>query len=156
MDKQFYMNLIILFLIRLIEIAETEYWKFFLRYLNFTELRHTYINSYISKVEFSEKNKSKRILKGKYDRPGSAALVNYVNSVNREEASNGSASPFKLHIVVVYHITNLAIWTRVFEDILAYGKRLRSTHCREFHYLKLCGPAYFVRTTQLLPHPGHE
>ena len=45
-------------------------------------------------------------------------------------------------------------WTRV--EILAYGNRLRSTHCREFHYLKLCRPAYFVRTAQLLPHPGHE
>ena len=26
--------------------------------------------------------------------------------------------------------------------------RLRSTHCREFNYLKLCRTAYFVRTTQ--------
>ena len=31
---------------------------------------------------------------------------------------------------------------------LAFGNRLRSTHCREFHYLKLYRPAYFVRTTQ--------
>ena len=51
-------------------------------------------------------------------------------------------------VVVVYHVTIVTI--------LAYGDRLRSTHCREFHYLKLCRPAYFVRTTQLLPHPGHE
>ena len=28
------------------------------------------------------------------------------------------------------------------------GTRLRSTHCREFNYLKLCRPAHFVRTTQ--------
>ena len=28
------------------------------------------------------------------------------------------------------------------------GSRLRSTHCREFLYMKLCRPAYFVRTTQ--------
>ena len=28
---------------------------------------------------------------------------------------------------------------------------LRSTHCREFLYLKLCRPAYFVRTAQLSP-----
>ena len=34
-----------------------------------------------------------------------------------------------------------------------FGTRLRSTHCREFNYLKLCRPAYFIRTTQLLPHP---
>ena len=47
-------------------------------------------------------------------------------------------------------------WTWVVEEILAFGTRLRSTHCREFNYLKLCRPAYFVRTTQLLPHPGHE
>ena len=38
-------------------------------------------------------------------------------------------------------------WTWVVEEILAYGDRLRSTHCREFHYMKLCRPAYFVRTT---------
>ena len=31
-----------------------------------------------------------------------------------------------------------------------------STHCRNFPYLKLCRPAYIVRTTQLLPHPSHE
>ena len=46
--------------------------------------------------------------------------------------------------------------TWVVEEILAFGTRLRSTHCREFNYLKLCRPAYFIRTTQLLPHPGHE
>ena len=40
-------------------------------------------------------------------------------------------------------------WTWVVEEILAFGTRLRSTHCREFNYLKLCRPAYFVRTTQL-------
>ena len=44
-------------------------------------------------------------------------------------------------------------WTWVVEEILAFGTRLLSTHCREFNYLKLCRPAYFVRTTQLLPHP---
>ena len=43
-------------------------------------------------------------------------------------------------------------WAWVMEDILVYGNRLRSTHCREFHYMNLCRPAYFVRTTQLLPH----
>ena len=47
-------------------------------------------------------------------------------------------------------------WTWVVEEILAFGTRLRSTHCKEFNYLKPCRPAYFVRTTQLLPHPGHE
>ena len=28
---------------------------------------------------------------------------------------------------------------------------VRSTHCREFHLLKLCTPAYFVRTTPFFP-----
>ena len=28
-------------------------------------------------------------------------------------------------------------WTWVVEEILAFGTRLRSTHCREFNYLKL-------------------
>ena len=26
---------------------------------------------------------------------------------------------------------------------------MRSTHCKEFHHIKLCRPAYFVRTTQM-------
>ena len=39
-------------------------------------------------------------------------------------------------------------WTWVVEEILAFGTRLRSTQCKEFKYLKLCRPAYFVRTTQ--------
>ena len=42
------------------------------------------------------------------------------------------------------------------KKFLPFGTRLRSTPCWEFNYLKLCRPAYFVRTTQLLPHPGHE
>ena len=53
-------------------------------------------------------------------------------------------------------VTIVAIGTWVVEEILAYDNRLRSTHCREFHYMKLCRPAYFVGTTQLLPHPGYE
>ena len=32
-------------------------------------------------------------------------------------------------------------WTWVVEEILAFGTRLRSTHCREFNFLKLCRPA---------------
>ena len=51
------------------------------------------------------------------------------------------------------HLSN---WMWVVEEILAFGTRLRSRRCREFNYLKLCRPAYFVRTTQLLHHPGHE
>ena len=47
-------------------------------------------------------------------------------------------------------------WIWVVKEILAYGNRLRSTHCREFRYMKLCRPAYFFRTAQVLPHPGHE
>ena len=37
----------------------------------------------------------------------------------------------------------------VVEEIFAFGNRLRSTHCRDFNYLKLCRAAYFVRTAQL-------
>ena len=47
-------------------------------------------------------------------------------------------------------------WTWVFEEILVYGIRLRATHCREFHYLKLYKTAYLFRTTQLLHHPGYS
>ena len=47
-------------------------------------------------------------------------------------------------------------WTWVVKEILAFGTRLRSTHCWELNYLKLCRPAYFVRTNQLLSYPGHE
>ena len=56
--------------------------------------------------------------------------------------------------VVVNHVTNVAIEHGLLKKS---GKRLRFTHCRdEFPYLKLCRPAYFFRTYQLLPHPGHE
>ena len=41
-------------------------------------------------------------------------------------------------------------WTWVVEEIFAFGTRLRSTHFREFNYLKLCRPAYLVTTAQLL------
>ena len=41
-------------------------------------------------------------------------------------------------------------WTWFVKEILAFGTRLRSTHCKEFNYLKLSRPAYFIRTTQLL------
>ena len=48
------------------------------------------------------------------------------------------------YVVVVYHVTIVAIGTLVVEDILAFGNRLRSTHYREFLYMKLYRPAYFV------------
>ena len=35
--------------------------------------------------------------------------------------------------VVVYHVTIVAIGHGLVEEILAYGDRLRSTHCRESH-----------------------
>ena len=47
-------------------------------------------------------------------------------------------------------------WTWIVEEILAYGYRLRSKFFLEFQYLKLYLPAYFVRATQLLPHPDLE
>ena len=42
------------------------------------------------------------------------------------------------YVVVVYHVTIVAIGLQ------------------EDPYLELCRPAYFARTTQLLPHPVHE
>ena len=59
-------------------------------------------------------------------------------------------------IVVVYHVTIVAIGHGLLKKFWPYGTRLRSTHCRVFNYLKLCRPAYFIKTTQLLPHPGHD
>ena len=56
-------------------------------------------------------------------------------------------------VVVVYHWYHCSNWTCCW--IFAYGIRLHSTHCREFHYLKLCRVAYTVRTAQLWPHPRH-
>ena len=42
-----------------------------------------------------------------------------------------------------------SIWTWVVKEILTFfGRRLRSTYCREFLHMKLCRPAYFFRTTQ--------
>ena len=63
-------------------------------------------------------------------------------------------------VVVVYHVTIVAIghghaiW--VVEEMFAFRNRIGSTHCREFLYVKLCRHADFVRTTQLIPQPGHE
>ena len=45
---------------------------------------------------------------------------------------------------------NCSNYTWVVEEILAFSNRLRSTHCREILYMKLCMPAYYVITTQLL------
>ena len=51
--------------------------------------------------------------------------------------------------------TIVAIGHGMLKKFWPFGTRLRSTHFREFNYLKLCRPAYFIRTTQLLPHPSH-
>ena len=53
-------------------------------------------------------------------------------------------------VVVVYHVTIVAIGHGLLKKFWPFGTRLSSTHCRKFNYLKLCRPAYFVRTTQLL------
>ena len=55
-----------------------------------------------------------------------------------------------------YHVTIVAIGHGLLKKFGLFGNRLRSTHCREFLYMKQCRPAYFNRTTQLLPYPGHE
>ena len=47
-------------------------------------------------------------------------------------------------VVVVLTCNHCSNWTWVVEEILAFGTRLRSTHCREFNYLKLCRPAYLL------------
>ena len=54
------------------------------------------------------------------------------------------------YVVVVYHVTIVAIGHGLLKKFWPFGTRLRSTHCREFNYLILCRPAYFIRTTQLL------
>ena len=48
-------------------------------------------------------------------------------------------------VVVVYHVTIVAMDM----GLTFLVPSIRSTHCREFLYVKLSGPAYFVRTTQL-------
>ena len=58
--------------------------------------------------------------------------------------------------VVVYHVTIAAIGHGLLKKFWLFGDRLRATHCRDFLYMKLGRPAYFVRTTQLLTHPGRE
>ena len=35
-------------------------------------------------------------------------------------------------------------------ELLSVGTRLRSSHCRIFNYLKLCRPAYFIRSTRVI------
>ena len=56
------------------------------------------------------------------------------------------------YFIVVYYVTIVA-WVK--EENFASGNWLHSTHRREFHYMKLCRPAYFDRTTQFLPQPGY-
>ena len=51
------------------------------------------------------------------------------------------------HVIVVYNLTIVAIGHGLLKKFWPVGTRLRSTHCREFNYLKLCRPAYFIRTT---------
>ena len=49
-----------------------------------------------------------------------------------------------VHVVVVYHVTIVAIGHVLLKKFWPFGTRLRSTHCREFNFLKLCRPAYFT------------
>ena len=51
--------------------------------------------------------------------------------------------------VVVYHVTIVPIGHGLLKKFWPLVL-LRSTHCRVLKYLKLCRPAYFVRTTQLV------
>ena len=45
---------------------------------------------------------------------------------------------------VVYHVTIVAIGRGLLKKFWPFVTRLRYTHCREFNYLKLCRPAYFM------------
>ena len=45
--------------------------------------------------------------------------------------------PVILVVVVVYHVTIVAIGHGMLKIFWPFGTRLRSTHCREFNYLKL-------------------
>ena len=49
-----------------------------------------------------------------------------------------------LCVLIARVVDHVAIVTIV-HGSLAHGNRLHSTHCREFHFLKLCRAAYFVR-----------
>ena len=44
----------------------------------------------------------------------------------------------QIDVVVVYHVTIVAIGHGSLKKFWPFGTRLRSTHCREFNYLKLC------------------
>ena len=85
------------------------------------------------------------------DYPQSWGSAGWTNSACASDSRwFGYGTRLQLHVVVIYHVTiSSSSWTWVVEEMLAFGNRLRSTHCREFNYLKLCRPAYFVRTTQL-------
>ena len=54
-------------------------------------------------------------------------------------------------VVVVYHVTIVAIRHGLLKKFWPFGTRLRCKHCREF-LLELCRAAYFNRTNQLLPY----
>ena len=60
------------------------------------------------------------------------------------------------YVVVVYHVTIVAIGHGLMKKFWPFGTTLRSTHCREFNCLKLCRPAYFIRTTIYRHNPGPQ
>ena len=53
-----------------------------------------------------------------------------------------------LDVVDVYHVTIVAMDMGCWRNFGLFGNKQQSTHCREFLYVKLCRPAYFVKTTQ--------
>ena len=94
-----------------------------------------------SESEHEKKKKRKKKKRGKS------------HSVSRSDSEDSHARYGRVD--VVYRVTIVAIVPWVVEEILAcFGSRLHSTHCREFLFVKLCRPAYFV-TTQLLD-IGHK
>ena len=51
-------------------------------------------------------------------------------------------------IVVVYHVPLYQLDMGCWRNVGLLLVRLRSKYCREFHFMKLCRPAYFVRPTR--------
>ena len=66
----------------------------------------------------------------------------------KERRERLTASNFGRYVVVVYHVTIVAIGHGLLKKFWPFGNRLRSRHCSAYLYMKLCRPAYFVRTTQ--------
>ena len=68
------------------------------------------------------------------------------------KASRGGRQKY---VVVVYHVTNLASGHGLLNNLLPLLISCVLCTAGSSDQI-LCRPVYFVRTTQLLPYPGHE